>query len=200
MEWLVHFDLELFQRLGVNLAVLAVFLFFVYGRGKSEDVHRGAFFLFGSGVFLVTRLLHNVEMTMGFAFGLFAVFSMLRYRTESLTVRDMTYLFVVIAISLISSVSPLNYIELLLVHGFVCLLALALENRMKVQQEEVKTLTYEKIENIKPENYAALLQDLRERTGLDISRADVQEIDFLKDTAQVKIHYAKSDQPVHGPY
>jgi len=199
MEWLVHFDLELFQRLSVNLGVLAVFLFFVYGRGKSEDLHRGAFFLFGCGVFLVTRLLHNVEMTMGFAFGLFAVFSMLRYRTESLTVRDMTYLFVVIAISLISSVSPLNYVELILVHGFICLLALALENRMNTQQEAVKILTYEKIENIKPENYQALLVDLRDRTGLSISRADIQEIDFLKDTAQVKIHFVKSDPPTHGP-
>ena len=193
MEWFIHFDTELFQRLGVNLAVLAAFLYLIYGRGKSEDQHRSAFFLFGCGVFLVTRLLHNVDMTMGFAFGLFAVFSMLRYRTESLAVRDMTYLFVVIAISLISSVSPLNLVELLIVHGFICVLALALENRLNVNPSLTKILTYEKIENIKPENYDALLIDLKERTGLAISRADILEIDFLKDTAQIKIHYEAPD-------
>lgn len=193
MEWFIHFDRELFQRLGVNLVVLATFLFLIYGRGKNEDLHRGAFFLFGIGVFLVTRLLHNVDMTMGFAFGLFAVFSMLRYRTESLAVRDMTYLFVVIAMSLISSVSPLNVVELIIVHGFICVLALALENRLEIKRDAVKTLTYEKIENIKPANYQRLLDDLRERTGLNITKADIQEIDFLKDTAQIKVYYTQID-------
>ncbi len=191
---ITQLDTELVARLSVNMLVLAVFLFWIYARRKGEEQHKAAFFLFGTGVFLVTRLLHNVDMTMGFAFGLFAVFSMLRYRTESLTVRDMTYLFMVIAISLITAVSALSVVELLIVHLGICILSLVLEQRNSVETAQSKVLVYEKIDNIKPENYAQLVDDLRQRTGLDITRAQVLDIDFLKDTAQVKIFYKSARQ------
>ena len=148
-EWLSYFDAGFGIRFVINITALFVFLYLIYGRGKSSQAHKQAFILFGTGVFLVTHLLHTVEMTMGFAFGLFAVFSMLRYRTESLSVRDMTYLFIVIAMSLISSVSPLNGYELVSVLGFICVLAWGVESTAVSPKLESKVVLYEKIENIK---------------------------------------------------
>lgn len=182
-------DTQLLLRLAINLLVLAIFLFWIYARKKADAHHKAVFFLFGTGVFLVTRLLHNVDMTMGFAFGLFAVFSMLRYRTESLSVRDMTYLFIVIAISLISAVSMLSMVELVIIHSGICILSVLLEARSTSSVVQSKVLTYEKIENIKPQHYKQLLADLQTRTGLAVERAVVEDIDFLKDTAQIKIFY-----------
>lgn len=192
-EWLGYFELEFGIRFVVNITALFAFLYLIYEKGPSSQVHKQAFLLFGTGVFLVTHLLHTVEMTMGFAFGLFAVFSMLRYRTESLSVRDMTYLFIVIAMSLISAVSPLNGYEQGLVLGFICVLAWGVETSVVTQKLESKLVLYEKIENIKPENHQSLIQDLNDRLGLNIHKADVEDVDFLKDTAQVRVYFDRSN-------
>ena len=192
-EWLGYFELEFGIRFVVNITALFAFLYLIYEKGPSSQVHKQAFLLFGTGVFLVTHLLHTVEMTMGFAFGLFAVFSMLRYRTESLSVRDMTYLFIVIAMSLISAVSPLNGYEQGLVLGFICVLAWGVETSVVTQKLESKLVLYEKIENIKPENHQSLIQDLNDRLGLNIHKADVEDVDFLKDTAQVRVYFVRSN-------
>ena len=124
--------------------------------------------MFGIGVFLVAHLLHDIEMSMGFAFGLFAVFSMLRYRTESIPIRDMTYLFLVIVIALITAVVPVSALEILLINMLVCLLARLAETQLLAPRTHDKLVIYENIHNIKPENHQRLLADLVERTGFDI--------------------------------
>lgn len=197
-EWLGYFQLEFGIRFVVNITALFAFLYLIYEKGPSSQIHKQAFLLFGTGVFLVTHLLHTVEMTMGFAFGLFAVFSMLRYRTESLSVRDMTYLFIVIAMSLISAVSPLNGYEQGLVLGFICVLAWGVETSVVTQKLESKLVLYEKIENIKPENHQSLIQDLNDRLGLNIHKADVEDVDFLKDTAQIRVYFDRSNSESSG--
>ena len=128
-------------------------------------------------------------MSLGAAFGLFAVFSMLRYR------KDMTYLFIVIAIGLICAVSKGTYFELSLITAILIAFTYALDGNWLVRNELVKTIQYENIELIKPENYNSLIDDLKKRTGLNIHRASVNRIDFLKDIAVVKIYYYEDSMP-----
>ena len=135
-------------------------------------------------------------MSLGAAFGLFAVFSMLRYRTEGISTKDMTYLFIVIAMGLICAVSKATYFELGLINAILIGFTYALDGNWLVRNELVKNVQYENIEMIKPENYDALIQDLKNRTGLNIHRATVTRIDFLKDVAVIKVYYYEDEKPV----
>ncbi len=126
---------------------------------------------------------------MGAAFGLFAVFSMLRYRTEGISTKDMTYLFIVIAMGLICAVSKATYFELIIINLILIAFTYMLDGNWLVRNELVKSIIYENIEMIRPENYSALMDDLRKRTGLDIHKVSVNKIDFLKDVASVQVYY-----------
>ena len=133
---------------------------------------------------------------MGAAFGLFAVFSMLRYRTEDISIKDMSYLFLVIAIGLVAAVTKIKdtsdgyeYLFLGLINTIVILSAYLFESSLLFKKENVQLIIYEKIELIKANATDELLLDLRERTGLNIHRISISKIDFLKDSAQIKVYY-----------
>ena len=188
----------MFQHLTLDLAVdsliLMVSLFFLlrfcFLKKHTQSEHFISLFLFGVSVFLVTRLLHSIEISMGFAFGLFAIFSVLRYRTESLSTRDMTYLFTTITIALISSVSSLTSVELLIVNGGICVFAKLIEAQWFSKKYSEKLITYEVIENIKPHRRAHLFADLEQRTGLDVHDVIVEDINFMNDSAKLKVLYS----------
>lgn len=181
-------------RFVINIASLLILLRLVHYRSASHRDSLGGFLLFGNGVFLVTALLHNVEMSMGFAFGLFAVFSMLRYRTETLSIGDMAYLFVSITIALMSAVSDLNYSELIMVNSALCVLAVFCESSFLATKILEKNVIYEKIELIHPSKRTELINDLQARTGLIIERVEVGDVDFLRDTAVLKVfHYPNTE-------
>ncbi len=182
-------DQDFLWRLLIS-SVSIVVLVRCYFKFSQHRNNSASFILFGIGVFLVTRLLHNADVSMGFAFGLFAIFSMLRYRTEAIDIKDMTYLFLVIAMALLSAVGKLLHWELFSLNALIILIALTLETRLMLPAYQEKEVEYEVIQNIKPENKALLLQDLKERTGLDIIRVHVVSISFLKDTAILRLHYA----------
>lgn len=146
-----------------------------------------SFFLFSNGVFLVTFLLHDIDLSMGFAFGLFAIFAMLRYRTEPISIRDMTYLFIVIGVSLMCSVANLHYLELSGLVALVCVLAGFGETRWLAPRIVEKKVNYDKVELIKPEQHAELMADLSQRTGLNIIKVEVGKIDYLSDSAQLTV-------------
>lgn len=186
------FNLDFLLRLAINSIATLLLVLGCYYRSSQQRDHATSFILFGSGVFLVTYLLHSVDMTMGFAFGLFAVFSMLRYRTESISIKEMTYLFLVITIALLSAVGPVTTLELVLIDSAICLSAYLSESSSLLPQLAEKTVHYERIDNIKPENNELLLNDLKERTGIKtITRVEVMVIDFLHDSAELKIFYPK---------
>src|SRR6185436_20172659 len=132
------------------------------------------------------------EMSMGAAFGLFAVFSMLRYRTEGLSMKDMTYLFLVIAIGLICAVSKGSWDELSLLNIIILLFTWILESNILVRKEVSKVIQYEHIELIRPERHAELIKDLEQRVGLKINRISIDKVDFLRDTAMIIIYYYDS--------
>ena len=125
---------------------------------------------------------------MGAAFGLFAVFSMLRYRTAGIGMKDMTYLFIFIAIGLISGIQ-LEYQELAVIVGIIFVIILLFDTKLILKKESSNVLRYERIEMIKPEKQAELIAELRQRTGLNIHRISINEIDFLKDTAMITYYY-----------
>ena len=183
------FDLHFLSLLLINLVSVLVLMRGIYYRYSTNRDSLLGLTMFGIGVFLVAHLLHDIEMSMGFAFGLFAVFSMLRYRTESIPVRDMTYLFLVIVIALITAVVPASAIEIFLVNMIICLLARLAETRLLAPRTHDKPVIYENIENIKAENHQQLLEDLVERTGLDIYRFEIENIDFLRDIAYLRVFY-----------
>ena len=183
------FDFHFLSLLVINLIAVLVLMRGIYYRYSTNRDSLLGLTMFGMGVFLVAHLLHDIEMSMGFAFGLFAVFSMLRYRTESIPIRDMTYLFLVIVIALITAVVPAAPLEILLVDMLICLLARLAETRLLAPRTYNKRVIYEKIENIKPENHHQLIADLRGRTGLDIYRFEIEDIDLLKDIASLRVFY-----------
>ena len=130
-------------------------------------------------------------MQMGFALGLFAVFGILRYRTEAIPIRQMTYLFIVIGISMINALSnkSISIFEVLFTNGLIALITYLIDRLWFQTIEEKRSIVYEKIELIKPENKQELIKDLKERTGLPIHEVKVDKIDFLRDTAAVTIYY-----------
>lgn len=125
---------------------------------------------------------------MGAAFGLFAVFSMLRYRTAGIGIKDMTYLFIFIALGLISGIQ-LEYQELGIIVAIIFMVTLLLDTKLIMKKEYSNILRYEKIEMIKPDKRAELISELKQRTGLNIHRVSINEIDFLKDTAMITYYY-----------
>ena len=130
-------------------------------------------------------------MEMGFALGLFAVFGILRYRTEDIPIRQMTYLFIVIGLSMINSLAnkSISWLEILLANAIITIITYLIDRVWFSTIELTKTILYEKIELIKPENEQELIEDLKKRTGLQIVAVKVDKVDFLRDTAQIKIYY-----------
>lgn len=188
-----------FDYLGADFAwrfllnIVALFALIRFGLCGNANKHASFFIyhMFGVGVFLVTFALKFQEMSLGFAFGLFAIFSMLRYRTELLSIREMTYLFLVIVDALLCAVGPLSPAEMAIVLALIAACALASEALIGAQGYGQQAVRYEKIDNIKPQNRGKLLHDLRERTGLDVLDVQIASIDFLQDSAMLNLVYAK---------
>lgn len=172
----------------IDILTIIIIVVFIYYRNYRNKEVFFTYFLFNIAIFLLTFLLNQVKISMGAAFGLFAVFSMLRYRTEGISVKDMTYLFIVIAIGLLSAVMH-EYYELLIINGILVLSTFILDGNILFKHETHRQIQYEKIELIKAQNYDKLIVDLRERTGLNIHRVSINKMDFLKDTASINVYY-----------
>jgi hypothetical protein len=186
-------DMNFFLRFLINTISLFVLVKYCYYRRTPNREFLFSFFLFGTGVFIVSYLLRGVDVSMGFAFGLFAIFSMLRYRTEAISIKSMTYLFLVITVSLLSAVGNVSPIELILLNAIICISTSLAESRMLTPQLAEQLIRYEKIENICPQNRQHLLDDLHLRTGLEIRKVLIDKVDFLRDTATLRIFYVAGE-------
>lgn len=187
--------LELVFRLAINFAVAFVVIRMIYYPVHNRKDYLFTYFVFNILIFFLSYLLSGVKLQLGFAFGLFAIFGILRYRTEALAIKEMTYLFVVIAIAVINALSnkKISIAELMFANLAIISVTYLLEKKWLLRHETSKTITYEKIDLIKPENRQELIDDLTERTGLKINRAQVGRIDFLRDTARVRIYYFEDE-------
>lgn len=183
-------------RLLIDLTAVFILVRFIYYPIYKHRELFFTYFIFNIVIFLISFLLNKVELSMGAAFGLFAVFSMLRYKTEEIAIKDMTYLFLVIAIGLISAVTKVKdtadtfeYLFLIGINGIVLLITYLLESNIFMKKESVKTILYENIELIKADRNEELLADIKLRTGFNVHRYSIHKIDFLKDAAQIKIYF-----------
>ncbi|MES2140888.1 MAG: DUF4956 domain-containing protein [Bacteroidota bacterium] len=190
---------KFFTRLIINLIAVLILIRFIYYPNYRKRELFFTFFTFNLIIFMITFLLNKVDMGLGAAFGLFAVFSMLRYRTENISAKDMTYLFLAIAIGLITSISKASAFELSILNGLILLITFFLEGSLFQKKEFSQSIQYENIELIKPTRHAALISDLKERTGLNIHRVSIGKVNFLKDTAVVKLYYYEDKAPVAIP-
>jgi hypothetical protein len=193
---ITQFDSIFFVRLAIDLFSMVILLRLIYYRVTGRHDFFFTFIMFNLVIFVITILLNsNSGFSIGAAFGLFAIFAMLRYRTEDISTKDMTYLFLSITIGLISSINQGTALEIFLINAVILLVAFLVEGNILIKQEFVKTVEYENIELIKPENYEDLKADLKNRTGLDIHKVYIKRIDFLRDTAIIKIHYRSPGNP-----
>ena len=189
------FDLEDFSKLlfkfGINFIFLIIIVRLIYYRVKDDKDYVFTYIMFNILTFFICFLLRKVPMEMGFALGLFAVFGILRYRTEAIPIRQMTYLFIVIGISMINALSnkSVSIFEVLFTNGLITLITYLIDRWWFQTIEETKSIIYEKIDLIKPENKEEMIKDLKDRTGLPIHEVKIEKIDFLKDTASITIYY-----------
>jgi len=181
-------------RFAFNLLVCWVITHFLYYKKSHRRDYYFTYMLFSATIFLILYQLQSLQMEMTLALGLFAIFSMIRYRTEQLPIREMTYLFVLIGLSIINgSGLTSSYTAFVVTNVLVVLLIWLLESLGFSKRQANKIITYEKIDLIRPDRREELLADLRERTGLDIVKVQVGSINFLKDTAFLKVTYVPDD-------
>jgi hypothetical protein len=180
---------KFFLRLGFDFVSVFILVRFIYYPTHRKREFFFTFFMFNLIIFLITFLLNKVEFSMGAAFGLFAVFTMLRYRTEGISMNDMTYLFTVIAMGLINAVSKGSWDELLLINTMILAFTLFLDSSLFFKREASKTIVYDNLEMIKPERREELIRQLEEKTGLSIRRISVEKVNLLSDSATITIYY-----------
>lgn len=182
--------LELLLRFVFNLIVVTIIIHLLYYPKSRRTDYYFTFMLISISIFFLIFLLGSVKLKIGFALGLFAIFGIIRYRTESMPVREMTYLFVIIAVSVINALAGEDcYVELLMANTLFVLSIWILESNRWLKHISEKHILYDRIDLIDPARHDEMMEDLKKRTGLDIMRFDVGAIDFLKDTAMVKIYY-----------
>lgn len=178
---------------GIAFDVLTMLLIFglIYFPNYRNKEFMFTFFLFNIIIFIITFVLNKTNISMGAAFGLFAVFSMLRYRTEGISMKEMTYLLIAIALGLINAIG-LNLLPIVVFNSIFVAFIFVLDHPIVFKQEVSKTVLYENIELIRPENRDLLIDDLRKRTGINIHRISIISIDFLKDATSITIYYYKN--------
>ena len=181
-------------RFIINITFLTIIIRFIYYPYSKRKNYVFTYYLISVIVFFLCFTLKKYELDIGMALGLFAIFGIIRYRTDPIDIKEMTYLFVVIGVSVINSLAnkKMSYAEILGANALIILVLVSIERHWALKQEESKAIVYENINNIKPENYEILKSDLEERTGLNINKVTIGEVDFLRDTAKVTIFYFNS--------
>ena len=139
------------------------------------------YYLIGLTVFLLCVLLDSVKLQLGFALGLFAIFGIIRYRTDPIAIKEMTYLFLVIGISVINALSnkKISHAELLFANLLIVFITYGMERLWLLRHQSRKNITYEKIELIHPDKRDELIADLKERTGINVVHVEIRRIDFV---------------------
>jgi hypothetical protein len=183
-------------RFAFNLLATFVIVVLLYARISKRKEFYFSYFAISIAVFLLVFLLESVRIELGFALGLFAIFGIIRYRTDAIPPKEMTYLFIIIAVSVINALSKdyFGYIELTFVNLLLVGALWALERVLMLRQENSLVILYEKIENMHKSKEAEMLRDLEARTGVKIKRYQVDKINYLRDIARITIYFDNNGQ------
>ena len=196
ITWFSQDFYGLLIRLGINLFFLTILIRVLYYTKTRRKDYLFTYYLIGTITFFLCFGLMQMDIDTGMGLGLFAIFGIIRYRTDAIEIKEMTYLFMVIGISVVNALASneLSISEVGVINITVVLLTYLLENVWLMKHETRKTINYERIDLIKPENQDLLKADLEKRTGLSINRVEVGKIDFLNDTALIRIYYYADEQ------
>ena len=186
----------LLLRLLVNMTFLTILIRYLYYPKTKRKDYLFTYYLIGTITFFLCFGLKKLDIDTGMGLGLFAIFGIIRYRTDAIEIKEMTYLFLIIGVSVVNSLASNNIsiAEMAIINLTVVLLTYGLENLWLVKHETRKTINYERIDLITPEKYDIMKADIEKRTGITINRFEIGKIDFLTDTAQVRIFYFADDQ------
>lgn len=185
-------------RLGVNLVFLTIIIRLLYYPKTKRKDYLFTYYLIGLITFFLCFGLKKLDIDTGMGLGLFAIFGIIRYRTDAIEIKEMTYLFLIIGISVVNALASnkVSVAEMALINVVVIGMTYGLENLWLLKHESRKTLIYDRIDLIKPVHYEEMKKDLEKRTGLTISRFEIGKIDFLRDVCQVFIFFYTSDQTI----
>ena len=186
-------------RFFFNFVIVGIIIhFFYYPKSRRRDYYF-TFSLINVSVFFLIILMGSVKLKIGFALGIFAIFGIIRYRTESVPIREMTYLFIIIALSVINALSvQISYAELIATNCIFILVTWLLESERWLKHVSCKLILYDKIQLIVPEKRKELIADLRHRTGLNIQKIEIGHIDFLRDAAFIKVYYESEVREINS--
>lgn len=178
-------------RLLINTVSMIILIRIVYYTTYQKRDLFFTFFLLNFIVFLLAYMLDKAGGfdSIGSAFGLLAAFSLLRFRTETMSAKDMTYLFIIMTFGLINSIMKATYAEVVILNVMIVGAVYVVDGSRFMKQQKTKTIEYNTLENIKPERQPQLIADLRERTGLDIQKIAIEHIDFGKSKAVIKVYF-----------
>lgn len=182
---------NLLIRFFMNLGVLYILIGLVYYRFSKKEEFFFSFIIMGIMIFLVCSILGTINLQIGHVVGLFAIFAILRFRTVQYTVKEITYVFVIIGISVINSQAKLEpYIPgAIIINTSIVLLVYFFELFLKKNSLTKVSITYDKLELLKPELRKDLLNDLTLQTGLKVEKAVILEIDLKKRNVQLEIYF-----------
>jgi hypothetical protein len=186
---------KLIVKAAFNLAMILVIVRYIYYPITKNKDYLFTYLLISLTVFLLCILLDSVKIELAFALGLFAIFGIIRYRTDPIPIKEMTYLFLVIGVSVINALAnkKISYSELIFANFMIIAVTFGLERIWLLRHETRKNVIYERIDLIGPEKRDELIKDLKERTGIDVVRVEIRRIDFLKDIAYLRIFYYEND-------
>lgn len=188
------FDNDFFKmsfRFLINLSFLTLIIRWLYYTSTKRKDYLFTFYMISFVVFFLCFTLKKFELDIGMALGLFAIFGIIRYRTNAIDIKEMTYLFVVIGISVMNSLAnkKMSYSEIILANTIIVIAIAIIEKFWHLKHEITKEIVYENIDNIKPKNKHLLIADLEDRTGIEINNVSIGNVDFLRDTAILTIYY-----------
>ena len=186
---------KLIVKTAFNLIIITIIIRYIYYPVTKNKDYLFTYFLISMTVFLLCVLLDSVKLQLGFALGLFAIFGIIRYRTDPIAIKEMTYLFLVIGISVVNALSnkKISHAELVFANLMIVFITYGMEKLWLLRHQSRKNITYEKIDLIVPERREELIADLKARTGIDVIRVEIRRIDFLRDTANLRIFYYEED-------
>jgi len=192
--------LELVIRFSLNFVFLLIIVRFLYFAIHKRRDYMFTYLLISSITFLLCYMLGNVKIQMGFALGLFAVFGIIRYRTDQMPIKEMTYLFIVIGLAVVNALinKKTSYAELLFANLSIVFITYMLERQVFLRHESHRIIRYDNIDLIKPERYDDLKADLEKRTGLKINRIEIGNVNFLTDSARIQIYYYERDNKINN--
>jgi len=196
---LTWFDEDLYTlllRLSINLIVITIIIRYLYYPITKRKDYLFTYYLIGLTTFFLLFSLKKLDIDTGMGLGLFAIFGIIRYRTDAIEIKEMTYLFLVIGVSVVNSLASnkISIIEMAVINVTVVVVTYIIEYKWLVKHLTRKTIVYERIDLITPEKYQEMKKDIEARTGLTLHHFDIGKINFLDDTANVRIFYYAEEQ------